>query len=194
DPSQERVKKFFALLRERKTVVDPTLVAFETMFVGRKGEVSPSYAAISGRVPAQVRRGFLSGSLPIPSGKEDLYRASYRSMQRMVRGLFEAGIPIVAGTDNLAGFTLARELELYVDAGIPAPEVLRIATLGGARVMRKDAELGSIEAGKVADVILVDGDPAKRIGDVRRVEIVLKGGTLYRPAEIDAAIGVAPAS
>ena len=194
DPSQERVKAFLALLAEHRTVVDPTLVAFETMFVGRKGVVSPAYAAIADRMPAQVRRGFLSGSLPIPAGKEALYRESYRSMLRMVKALFDRGIPIVAGTDDLAGFSLARELELYVEAGIPAPDVLRIATLGGARVMKRDQERGSIEPGKIADLALVDGDPTRRISDVRNVEIVLKDGVLFRPSEIDAAIGVKPAS
>jgi imidazolonepropionase-like amidohydrolase len=58
--------------------------------------------------------------------------------------------------------------------------------------MRRDEERGSIEPGKVADLILVPGDPTKRISDLRNVEIVLKGGVLYRPAEIDAEIGVQP--
>jgi imidazolonepropionase-like amidohydrolase len=194
DPSQERVRAFLALLKEHKTVLDPTLVAFETMFVGRKGEISPTYSEIATRMPAQVRRSFLSGSLPIPPGKETRYRDSYRSMLRMVKAAYDAGIPIVAGTDDLAGFTLARELELYVEAGIPAPEVLRIATLGGARVMKMDGDYGSIEPGKVADIVLVDGNPAVRIADLRKASIVVKGGVVYRPAEIDRAIGVEPAS
>jgi hypothetical protein len=194
DPSQERVRAFLALLKEHKTVLDPTLVAFETMFVGKKGEISPTFSEIAGRMPPQVRRSFLSGSLPIPPGKESRYRESYRSMLRMVKAAYDAGIPIVAGTDDLPGFTLARELELYVEAGIPAPEVLRIATLGGARVMKMDGDYGSIEPGKAADLVLIDGDPAVRIADVRKASIVVKGGVVYRPAEIDRAIGVEPAS
>ncbi|HET9793722.1 MAG TPA: amidohydrolase family protein [Thermoanaerobaculia bacterium] len=194
DPSQDRVKAFLDLLAAHRTVVDPTLVAFETMFVGKKGTVSPSYTEIADRMPAQIRRGFLSGSLPIPAGKETRYRDSYRSMLRMVKALYDRGIPIVAGTDDLAGFSLARELELYVEAGIPPADVLRIATLGGARVMRRDAERGSIAPGKAADLALVAGDPSARISDIRRVEIVVKDGVLYRPSEIDAVIGVEPLS
>jgi cytosine/adenosine deaminase-related metal-dependent hydrolase len=194
DPSQPRVEAFLDLLAAHHTVVDPTLVAFETMFTGRKGAVSPSFSEIADRMPAQVRRGFLSGSLPIPAGKEALYRDSYRSMLRMVKALFDRGIPIVAGTDDLAGFSLARELELYVEAGIPAADVLRIATLGGARVMHRDGERGSIEPGKASDLLLVDGDPVRRINDLRKVELVVKDGVLYRPAEIDREIGVKPAS
>jgi imidazolonepropionase-like amidohydrolase len=194
DPSQDRVRAFLALLKEKGTVLDPTLVAFETMFVGKKGSISPSDAAIADRMPPQVRRSFLSGSLPVPAGKEQRYRDSYRSMLRMIKAAYDAGIPIVAGTDDLAGFSLARELELYVEAGIPPSEVLRIATLGGARVMKMDGDYGSIEPGKVADLLLVDGDPAARIGDVRKADVVVKGGVVYRPAAIDRVIGVKPAS
>jgi len=194
DPSQERVRAFLALLKERQTVLDPTLVAFETMFVGKKGEISPTYSEIAGRMPPQVRRSFLSGSLPVPAGKESLYRSSYRAMLRMVKAAYDAGIPIVAGTDDMAGFSLARELELYVEAGIPAPEALRIATLGGARAMKMDADFGSIEPGKAADLVLIDGNPAVRIADLRKAWLVVKGGVVYRPAEIDRVIGVEPAS
>lgn len=192
DPSQDRVQRFLSLLKERRTVVDPTLVAFETMFVGKKGTVSPSYSAIADRMPAQVRRGFLSGSLPIPPGKETVYRDSFRSALRMVKVLDDAGIPIVAGTDDLAGFSLARELELYVEAGIPPSRVLQIATLGAARTMRREQDSGSIEPGKAADLVLVDGNPIARISDIRRAEIVVKAGRIFRTAEIDAAIGVRP--
>jgi imidazolonepropionase-like amidohydrolase len=194
DPSQDRVRAFLALLKEKGTVLDPTLVAFETMFVGKKGSISPADVAIADRMPPQVRRGFLSGSLPVPAGKEQRYRDSYRSMQRMIKAAYDTGIPIVAGTDDLAGFSLARELELYVEAGIPAPEVLRIATLGGARVMKMDGDFGSIEPGKAADLVLIDGDPTARIGDVRKADVVVKGGVVYRPAAIDRVIGVKPAS
>ena len=59
----------------------------------------------------------------------------------MIKLLYDAGVPIVAGTDSLAGFALHRELELYVEAGIPPSEVLKIATIGAARVMKRDADL-----------------------------------------------------
>ena len=111
----------------------------------------------------------------------------------MVRALHDAGIPIVAGTDALPGFALHRELELYAEAGLPAPEILRIATLGAARVMKRDQDLGTVAPGKLADFILVDGDPTARIGDVRRVALTVKDGLLYDPAALYAAIGVKPA-
>ena len=70
--------------------------------------------------------------------------------------------------------------------------MLQIATLGAARVMKRDKELGSIAPGKLADLILVDGDPASRIGDIRRVTTVVKGGVVYQSSALYQAIGVRP--
>ncbi len=186
------VQDFIHLLRDRRIVSDPTLVTFEGMFLGQAGQVDPSYAAVADRLPPQVRRGFLGGGLEAPKGMEERYHQGFRAMQHMVRKLYDNGVQIVAGTDALAGFAYHRELELYVEAGIPAPAVLRIATLDAARVMKSDADLGSIATGKLADLILVDGDPTRNISDVRKVRLVVKDGVLYRPDEIDRAIGVKP--
>ena len=193
DLNSERVRSFITLLKERGTVSDPTLVAFEGMFTGRPDQLDPSLAPVADRFPAQVRRSVFGGGLNPPAEKVQRYRDSFRALQNLVRTLHDAGVTIVAGTDALAGFTLHRELELYVDAGIPAPEVLRIATLGAARVMKRDGELGSIAAGKLADMILVDGDPTKNVSDIRRVVLTVKDGATYDPAKLYEAIGVKPA-
>ena len=100
---------------------------------------------------------------------------------------------LVAGTDGLAGFTLYRELELYERAGLPAPRVLQIATLGAAEVAGQAADLVTVEQGKLADLVLVDGDPTRRISDLRRPVLVVKGGRVYDPAKVYAGIGVSPA-
>ncbi len=192
DLDSPRVRAFLELLKDRHTVSDPTVTIFETMFTARPGAVSPSYASVADRLPAQVRRGLLGGGLPVPEGKDQLYRDSYRKLLAMIRRLYDSGIPIVAGTDGFSGFTLQRELENYVEAGIPAPNVLQIATFGAARVMKRDGELGSIVAGKKADLVLIDGDPAARISDVRRVVTVVKNGVVYDPEEIQRALGNRP--
>ncbi|HEX7114691.1 MAG TPA: amidohydrolase family protein [Steroidobacter sp.] len=186
------VRSFVELLKQRKVIVDPTVGVFYSMFTDRPGTVSSNYAAIADRLPPQVRRGFLGGGLPIPEGMEERYKASARTLLDMVRLLYDSGIPIVAGTDGLAGFALHRELELYVEAGIPAPEVLRIATLDAARVAGRETELGSIEPGKLADLVLVDGNPASRISDIRRTSLVIKDGAIYEPAALYKSIGVRP--
>ncbi|HEX9944896.1 MAG TPA: amidohydrolase family protein [Thermoanaerobaculia bacterium] len=186
------VRAFLKLLAERNVVVDPTVTVYEDRFTGRPGEIGPSMAPVASRLPFQVRRKLLGGNLPVPEGKERRYRDSFRALLAMVRALHDAGIPIVAGTDGPAGFALHRELEHYVKAGLPAAEVLKIATLGAARVMKHDAELGTLAPGKLADMILVDGDPIADISDIRRVVLTIKDGVLYDTAELCKAIGVKP--
>ena len=190
DLRAERVTRFIRLLKERGTVIDPTLIAFEGMFAARPGVVDPSYAAIADRVPPNVRRGFLVGGLPVGDSLDQRYKDSFVAFQRMVKAMHDAGVPIVAGTDAFAGFAYHRELELYAAAGIPASDVLRIATLNAARIMKRDRELGSIAPGKLADLIIVDGNPVERISDIRRVSYVMKDGAVYDPAAMYGAIGV----
>ena len=192
DPSQPRVQALFKLFLEHHTVIDPTVNVFETMFVSRRGAILPGWAGVAARLPAQVRRGFLAGGLPVPEGKDALYRESFRAVLAMLKAQFDAGIPMVAGTDAMAGFTLPRELELWVEAGIPSARVLQIATLGGARVMKLDHELGSVAPGKLADLVVVDGDPVADIHALRRVETVVKGGVVYSVPALDRALGIQP--
>ena len=192
DLKSERVESFLALLKERGTVVDPTLVTFEGMFTGRVGVVSPNFAPVADRLPPTVQRGLLAGSFA-PKGKEDRYTKSYEWMKGIVKALHDHGIPIVAGTDELAGFALHRELELYVEAGIPAVDALRSATIVPARVMKREKELGTVAPGKLADVILIDGDPTADIRNVRRVVLTVRDGLVYDPAKLYAEIGVKPA-
>jgi imidazolonepropionase-like amidohydrolase len=192
DFSSARVRNFLQLLKNRHTVSDPTVGTFEDMFVARAGTMSPNMAAVADRLPSQVRRGLFGGGLPIRPGMDQRYRDSYEAMLRMVDELYKSGITIVAGTDGWPGFGLHRELELYVRAGIPAPEVLRIATLGAARVMKHDNERGSIAPGKLADVILVDGDPSTNISDIRKVTTVVRNGVVYRSADLYRALGIKP--
>ncbi|HEX8338583.1 MAG TPA: amidohydrolase family protein [Pyrinomonadaceae bacterium] len=192
DLSSERVRSFVALLRERKVVVDPTVGIYEGMFNDRPGRVAVGFAAVADRLPPQVRRGLLAGGLPVPEGKDERYRESTKALLRMVKLLYDAGVALVAGTDSMPGFALQRELELYAEAGIPPREVLRIATIGAARVMKRDGELGSVAPGKLADLILVEGNPAERIADIRRVSLVVKDGGVYEPAALYRSIGVRP--
>jgi len=190
DLRSERVRGFVQLLKSRGMDIDPTLGVFEDMYTQRPGQVPPSFARVIDRLPIAVRRGLYAGGLAVPAGLEQRYRDAYQTMVHMVGELYRAGVPIVAGTDGLQGFLLHRELELYVEAGIPAPTVLQLATIGAARMMKHDAERGSIAVGKLADLILVDGDPTTDISDIRRVELTVRGGVMYRSADLYRAVGV----
>lgn len=191
DLDSAEVRSFIQLLKDRHTVVDPTVTIFHSMFTNKPGTIGPAYAPIASRLPPQIRRSLLAGGLPIPAGSEQQYRESADAMLRMIKLLHDSGITLVAGTDNLPGFTLHRELEMYVEAGISAPEALRIATVNAAKVLKRD-DLGTIAPGKLADMILVDGDPARRIGDIRNTQLVVKDGKVYEVAALYSSIGVLP--
>jgi imidazolonepropionase-like amidohydrolase len=190
DLQSAEVREFIATLRDRKIVIDPTVAIFEGMFTARAGTMSPVYASIADRLPPQVRRGFLTGGLPVPEGMDARYRASYRRMLDLIAEMHRQGLTVVAGTDAMAGFALHRELELYAEAGIPNADVLRIATLNAARVLGREQDLGTIEAGKLADFVLVDGNPLERMSDIRRIVTIVKDGKVYDAKELYAELGV----
>jgi imidazolonepropionase-like amidohydrolase len=192
DLHSAEVQAFIRLLQVRHTTLDPTLAAFERLLVARPGELPPGYASVDRRLPPQVRRGLRAGGLTPPEGQEATYRRSFAKMVEFVGLLYRAGIPIEAGTDNLAAFTLERELELDVQAGIPPAKVLQLATLGAAKIMSRDLELGSVTAGKLADLVLVDGNPTLNISHVRKTALTLKDGVIYMPAELYSELGVQP--
>jgi imidazolonepropionase-like amidohydrolase len=184
DLNSPAVTAFVEKLRAKKIVVDPTLTIFENSYLARPGIVSPGLAAIADRLPAEVRRAALQGGLPAPGDQDAVHRASFQAFLNLTARLYRAGVPLVIGTDSSDGFMLHRELELWVQAGIPAEKVLQIATLGAARVARVEAERGSITPGKLADLVLVDGDPVRRISDIRRPVLVIKDGLVYRSADL----------
>jgi len=193
DLNSPQVDQFIALLKQHHTVIDPTMTIWEATYTDRPGNISEEDAAMFERLPLQVQRGAKSAgeALPTPDAATDkLYRASYAKMVNMLKKLYDHGITIVAGTDLGKGYSLHRELEIYNQAGIPAPEVLRMATLTAAQIMKRDAELGSIAPGKLADMILVNGDPTTNISDIRKIDTVVKGGAVMYPAELYPAMGV----
>ncbi|HEY5826101.1 MAG TPA: amidohydrolase family protein, partial [Cyclobacteriaceae bacterium] len=179
DLNSSEVKRFLQLLKDKKIVVDPTAAIFENMFTDEPGKLAASYTQIIDMFPAEFRRGFYYGGLPTMKGHEADYKQSYANMIKMLQLLYANGISFVPGTDDFPGFTLHRELELYAKAGVPNVEVLRKATLTSAQIAGKEKELGSVEVGKKANLILVDGDPLKNISDIRRVELSIKNGKLY---------------
>jgi imidazolonepropionase-like amidohydrolase len=113
---------------------------------------------------------------------------------RLIKRLHDAGVTMVAGTDNSSSSSYHTELELYERAGVPASEVLQMATIVSARVMKDDRDYGSITPGKVADLVIIDGRPAERIADLRKVDRVVRAGRAYVPQEIVAAVRGTPPS
>lgn len=96
--------------------------------------------------------------------------------QENLATLYRAGAVLVAGTDQSSGPALHRELELLAEAGIPPSAILRMATLNGAIFLGREQDLGSIEPGKLADMVLLNADPTADIRNARRISTVIKGG------------------
>ena len=186
------VQDFIAFLVQHKTVIDPTLTTFD--FIRQKdGDISQAYAAVADHMPPDVRRGFYQGSMKIPDDAAYArFQKSYEKMIDFTGRMYKAGIPLVAGTDALAGFTLQRELEVYVQAGLTPAQALQVATYNGAKYARVLDDRGVIMQGKRADLILVDGDPTRNISDIRKVALVVKGESAYAPSEIHEALGIKP--
>lgn len=191
-PDNVKVQEFIRFLKAHHTVLDPTMSIFEGMLSGNPAAPPPGLEKIVERFPAQVRRSELSGALAVPKDKAAAYKEAFPSMLRLLKMLYDAGITIVPGTDALSGYTLLHELEVYVRAGIPPAQVLRMATLTSAQVVGVDRERGTIAPGKVADMILIDGDPTSRIEDIHRTVIVIKDGHVFHPSQIEKALGMAP--
>ena len=186
------VQDFIALLAKKQIVIDPTLVTFDFLR-HRAGTTSQDYAAIADHMPPDFQRGLKVAQMKIPDDATAArYEKSYAKLVEFVGRLFKAGVPIVAGTDGIAGFTLQRELELYVQAGLTPSQALQVATWTAAKVARVLGDRGSVTPGKLADLVLVDGDPTRDITDLRKVALVLKEGRAYYPAEIYQELGIKP--
>jgi hypothetical protein len=171
------------------TFSDPTMVTFEGLYVPENGDLSPAYAPFVGTLPPTTERQFRSGGFAVP---KDLtradYRASWAKMVQLLGKMHKAGVPIVAGTDG-AGIELVRELEIYMEAGFTAGEALAAATIVPAKLVGQDKRTGSIKPGKVADLVLVEGDPSQRIGDLRHTRVIMLEGKLLDADALRTAAG-----
>ena len=185
----EPMKTVIATMAQKHIVLDPTLVVVEGVLLADAGKPAPAYAPYVGTVPATVERGFKSGHIPyLPGMTRADAQASVDHMGEYVAKLFHAGVPIVAGTDGY-GYELVRELELYVKGGLTTSEALATATINPARNVKAADRTGSIAVGKEADLLLVDGDPEKNIGDLRHVDQVMSDGYLMDGNALRSAAG-----
>lgn len=178
------------LFRARGTVVEPTLARSEQ-------HAHPTDTAYSryepgvAKAPIELQEALNTTGAPTEAGVRGL-----QSLERLlgVAGhLHRAGIPILLGSDlAVPGHTIHRELELAVRAGFTPMEAIRAATASAARIFGMEAESGTVEAGKRADLVLLAADPLVEIRNVRRVEATVAGGRMYHPAELWRTAGFEP--
>jgi len=180
-------KETIAFLKAHGTVIDPTVSWNELL--GRSARTSiGSFIPRVERVPSSLRRmldAANGGAVTPEQARERLTR----SLQT-IKALHDAGVPIVAGTDKgVPGVSLAREIELYVEAGLSPMDAIRAATAVPAKAMGLAADSGTLAPGLRADLIVVEGNPLRRIADIENVMMVSTGGRLYDTAPLWAAGG-----
>ncbi len=195
DLNSPRVQATVALMKEKNAKLDTTSVILERLMLSRAGTVQPGDLPYLSHMPIgyQRNRKRTFAILEKP-GDDAAYQGGFQKVLEVMKMLDDNGIEMLPGTDDGTGFTLLRELELYVKAGIPAAKTLRLATLDDEKYFRRDQQLGSIERGKLADFILVDGDPTQDISKIRNIRMTMKGGVAYYPAEIYRYLDIEPFS
>jgi imidazolonepropionase-like amidohydrolase len=190
DLNSPESQKALAFLKDHHTVVDPTIALYE-LFTATTAKPPASFEPGINKIPVELA-GQLTDVEPPNENSEGREKVFQKDLA-IVGALHRAGVPIVAGTDqSVPGHSLHRELELYVQAGFTPLEAIQAATTVPARVMGLDRELGTIETGKRADMILINGDPLQDILNTRNVEYVITNGTMYHTAELWQSVGFKP--
>ncbi len=192
DLSSQEVKDFVALLKEKGTVVDPTITIINYAFNAKAGVSNVAFNDVADHLPPTVQRGIRQGMLRIEEDERDAYSESAANMNRMIKVLHDAGVQVIPGTDFYNGIAYHSELKSYAAAGISEADVLRLATLDASRVVKAENVTGSIEVGKAADLVLIDGNPLEDMALIRRTTLVIKGQQMYQPDRLWQSIGVQP--
>jgi imidazolonepropionase-like amidohydrolase len=192
DPDSAAVRDLIAYLVARRVAITSTLVVFEDMTPGRRRLGDEARAMLS----PNARAAYEAIHQAIDRAAAPAAAANFARMMRLERMFAEAGGLLLAGTDPtgaggaLPGFASQRQIQLLVEAGLGFEQAVRVGTLNGAVYLGRDNDVGSIQAGKRADLILIDGDAAADPAALDRIVTVFKAGIGYdRQALLDLARG-----
>ena len=187
DAIDEHSPAFKALVQkliDRKVTLTSTLTVLETFTPGRP--LPPGLDVLTPQLKEQFEQAFARTAQNM---KADSIRRFPKAMA-LERAFVKAGGRLIAGTDPtggggvIPGFSNHRQLELLVEAGFSPLEAITIGTLNGASYLGREATIGSIAVGKQADLVVVNGNPAATIADVRQVETVFRQGIGYDPVKL----------
>jgi imidazolonepropionase-like amidohydrolase len=187
DPTGEPFKKLVKTLVDHNVALTSTLTVFETFATGRPKP--PGLEVLLPELREQFEQTFERVSAGTTQGSQN-YKALLPKGMALEHAFAKAGGLLVAGTDPtgsggvIPGYANQREIELLVEAGFTPLEAISIVTLNGAKYLGRDRLIGSITAGKQADLVVVTGDPSTKISDIRNVEIVFKQGIGFDPAKL----------
>ena len=181
-------KALVQTLIKANVALTSTLTVFETFTPGR-----PKPPGLEVLTP-QLREQFEQNYARTAQNKESIYTTLFPKGMALERAFAKAGGLLIAGTDPtggggvIPGFANQRQVELFVDAGFTPLEAISMSTLNGAKYLGRDKRVGSLAAGKQADLVVINGNPAAVIGDIRKVEMVFKQGVGYDPAKLIASV------
>jgi imidazolonepropionase-like amidohydrolase len=186
DVNSDAAKFTIALLKEKDIVVDDTQ-SWTEMASHAKGVDPASFEPGVNAAPFTAANKYRTMGRPVD---EPRARQQMQTNQAVLHALIAAGVTIIPGSDTgLVGYGLDRELELYVDAGMTPMQAIQSATIVSARVMKLDKDSGTIEPGKRADLVLVDGNPIANISDIRKTLSVVTDGRLYDCKRLARSVG-----
>jgi imidazolonepropionase-like amidohydrolase len=181
-PVREMIRDLVA----RKVAVTSTLAVFEAFLPDRP----PLQQRVLDAMTADARTAYLTSRVRSAERKDSPWAAALRKEMQFELAFARAGGLLMAGTDPtgnggaLAGYGSQRAVELLVEAGFTPLEAIRVATLNAAQYLGEADRIGTIAAGKTADLVVVKGDPSTNIADIEKVEVVFKDGLGYDPAKL----------
>jgi enamidase len=187
DPNGEPFKKLVKTLVDHNVALTSTLTVFETFATGRPKP--PGLEVLLPDLRQQFEQTFERVSAGTTPGSQN-YKALLPKGMALEHAFAKAGGLLVAGTDPtgsggvIPGYANQREIELLVEAGFTPLEAISIGTLNGAKYLGRDRVIGTVTAGKQADLVVVTGDPSTKISDIRNVEIVFKQGIGFDPVKL----------
>ncbi len=195
DLEGEAIREMIAALADSGVTVDPTLIAYHTKFAGD----DPAYLANPDSIyaPHLIRDLWRRGTFTDDWRPQDYARgrAAWPTVLALTKALYDGGVLLTTGSDLpnpwiVPGASLHDELLLLHSAGIPSLDVLRMATYNGAVSLGIEGEVGSVEAGKQADLVVLTADPSADLANTRAVEWVVKKGMFYAPDSLLAGSGL----
>jgi enamidase len=181
-------KSLVAELVKRHVALTSTLTVFETFTPGR-----PEPPGLDVLVP-ELREQFETRYKAAQTNSRSNYAALFPKERAMEISFLRAGGLLVAGTDPtggggvIPGYSDRRQIELLVEGGLTPLEAIKVGTMNGATYLGRADKVGSIATGKLADLVVIDGDPSTNIGDIRKVSLVFKQGIGYDPAKLIASV------
>jgi len=190
DLESPEAQKALAFLKDHHTVVDPTMALFE-FFTATTAKPPASFEPGVNKIAPELAEQLTDVGSPTESS--EAIEKVFKKELAIVGALHRAGIPVVAGTDQaVPGYSLHREIELYVQSGFTPMEAIQAATIVPARAMGLDRESGTVEKSKRADLILINGNPLEDVRNTRNVEFVITNGIMYHTAELWQSVGFKP--